>query len=487
MADIQASLVDISTSSLGGSLQQLLMADDIVPGADPSYQLCKTIYLYHPLGAKMAEKPITVAMSQKRKLTVPDAPPEVIEEFEREWTKLKADYHIFDVMRLSRIYGISSIVLLVDDKIDDTPLDYSTLWKKKVAFNDLDPLNTAGSLVLSQIPTRPEFNKPVTVRTNGETAHPTRFEVMLNEQPIYLSFTASTYGFSGRSVYQRALYPLKSYVRGMIANDMILMKLGLLVMKLTNPGSIIDGIMQAVGAIKRGYLKIAQTGQVLQVGTTEEVETLNMQNVEGAGKYARDNILKDIASAMDAPSRILDDETFASGLAEGSEDAKEIVQYIETIRTKMGPLYRFMDRVCMYRAWSPEFFERIKAQYPDLIGDRNYADCFMEWRESFHAEWPSLLIEPESDAVEVEKVKVESVLATAQTLLPLMDPENKLRVIRWVNDNVSENKRLYPHALDLDEDALETWLTEEAERKRDSEDAAQEEGPLAGKAGKMSG
>lgn len=481
--------IDINTSTLGGSLQALLMADDIVPGADPSYQLCKVIYLYHPLGAKMAEKPITIAMSQKRKLTVPDAPPEVVEEFEREWEKLKADYHIFDTMRLSRIYGIASVVLLVDGKITDSPLDLADLWKYKVAFNDLDPLNTAGSLVLSQIPTNPDFNKPVIVRTNGQTAHPTRFEVVMNEQPIYLSFTSSTYGFSGRSVYQRALFPLKSYIQGMVANDMVLTKLGLIVMKLEQPGSIIDGVMQAVAALKRGYMKMAKTGNVIQVGKEEDATTLNMQNVDGAGKFARDNVLKDIASSMDAPSKILDDDTFASGLAEGSEDAKAIVHYIETIRTKMGPLYKFFDKVCMYRAWTPAFFERMQALYPELLKDRTFEDCLMEWRESFHAEWPSLLIEPESEAVDVEKIKVESILATAQTFLPLVDPENKMRVIRWVNDNVSENKKLYPHALDLDEGALETWLAEEAERKRDSEDAANnpDENPLAKKAGKMSG
>ena len=34
--------VAIAGASLGTQLQQLLMADDIVPGADASYQVCKT-------------------------------------------------------------------------------------------------------------------------------------------------------------------------------------------------------------------------------------------------------------------------------------------------------------------------------------------------------------------------------------------------------------------------------------------------------------
>lgn len=464
--------VEITAASLGGSLERLLLADDIVPGTEPSYELCKIIYLYHPLGSKMVEKPLKLAQSQKRKLSIQDAPPEVMEAFEAEWVKLKADTHIFDTMRISRIYGIASLVLLVEGRIEDKPLDLDNLWKKTVSFNVMDPLNTAGSLVLCQIPTSPDFNKPVTVRVNGETAHPTRSQVMLNELPIYLAYTSSTYGFSGRSVYQRALFPLKSYVSGMLANDMVLTKLGLLIMKMERPGSIIDGPMAAIAALKRGLLKMAKTYQVMQVGKDEEIETLNMQNVDGAGKFARDNVLKDIAASMDAPAKFLDDETFASGLAEGTEDAKSIVHFIEGERQKMAPLYRFFDKLAMYRAWNPEFFERLQRLYPDWLGKRTHEDCFLEWREAFQAEWPSLLIEKESEKIEVEKIKVESILATAQTFLDKLDPDNQVELVRWVSDNVSENKQLYPHALDLDLDALRDWLTEQAERKRNQEDAA---------------
>lgn len=477
--------IDLVSASLGGSLEQLLMADDLVPGSEPSYQLCKTIYLYHPLGAKMVEKPLRLAMSQRRKISVQDAPLEVVEAFETEWDRLKADNHIFDTMRLSRIYGVSAVVLLEDGKLSNKPLDLDDVWKRPVAFNVLDALNTAGSLVLSQVPTDPAFNKPVTVSTNGQQVHPTRFEVILNEQPIYLSYTPSAYGFSGRSIYQRALFPLKSYISGMLANDMILTKLGVLVMKMEAPGSIIDAAMQKVAALKRTVMKALKTYQVVQIGKDEDAATLNMQNVDGAGKFARDNILKDIASSMDAPAKFLDDETFASGLAEGSEDAKNIVHFLEGERRKMAPLYRFFDKVCMHRAWSPELYDRLKNQYPDWIGERSYQDCFYEWQEAFVAEWPSLLIEPESEVVEVEKVKVESILATAQTLLDKMDPDNQLEVVRWVADNISENKKLYPHTLDLDYDALKTWLAEEAQRKRDQQDSEQEDNDLAKTAGKM--
>jgi len=38
------------TANLGYSLLQILMADDVLPGSNLSYQLAKLIYLFLPLG-----------------------------------------------------------------------------------------------------------------------------------------------------------------------------------------------------------------------------------------------------------------------------------------------------------------------------------------------------------------------------------------------------------------------------------------------------
>lgn len=73
----------VTLSNLGTGLTSILMSDDIQVGSSPSYELCKLIYLFHPLGMKMAETPINIAMSQGRELVVQDAPDEVIDEFEQ--------------------------------------------------------------------------------------------------------------------------------------------------------------------------------------------------------------------------------------------------------------------------------------------------------------------------------------------------------------------------------------------------------------------
>ena len=447
---------------LGNGLLSLLMADDIQPGSDISYELCKTIYSYHPLGQKMAEAPLNMAQSQKRQLSVQEAPPEVLKEFEREWDLMGASARIHDLGRLARVYGLASVVAGCTKVPADKPLDMTKIHEQDLFFNVLDPLNTAGSLVLSQIPTAKDFNKPVSVVTNGVRFHPSRYVVLMNEAPVYLQYTDSAFGFVGRSVYQRALFPLKSFIRSMIADDMIATKLALLVAKQKSPGSIATRAMAAMQAVKRSLLRQAQTGQVLSIDTTEGIETLNMQNVDGAGTYSRTNILKNTATSGDMPAKLLENETMVAGFGEGTEDAKNIARYIERVREWLGPAYAWFDNFVQYRAWNGEFYARIQHQYPEAYGKVPYEEAFSRWRQNFAAQWPSLLIEPESEEIKVDDVKLQAVIAVLQTLLPVLDPANKTLLIQSALDNVSENRRMFAHEFELDYDALEQFFTEQA-------------------------
>jgi hypothetical protein len=464
----------VITSSVGSGLMQILMDDSVVTGSDLSYELAKLIYLYHPLGQKMAESPINMAQSQSRKVAVQDAPDEVTSEFLREWEKINANGHIHNVMRLARIYGIASLIIGCDQVKADQPLDMEKIWQQDLWFSELDPLNTAGSMVLSQVPTSPDFNKPVSIRVNGEVFHRSRYQVVLNESPIYLAYTTSAFGFVGRSVYQRALFPLKSFIRSMIADDMIATKLGLLIAKQKAPGSILDRAMQLIAGVKRALLRQAQTNQVLSIGIEEEIETLNMMNVDGAGTYSRTNILKNIATAADMPAKLLENETLVAGFGEGTEDAKNIARYIDLMRMKMQPLYAFFDNIVQYRVWNPQFYERIQSQYPDTYGDMEYREAFLQWRNSFQAGWPSLLIEPESEQIKVEQTKLDGIIEFMEVALPLVDPENLGRIMNWAADNINENKMMFPHGLELDYEAL----SDHAEDKADQEAEALKNGMM---------
>jgi len=450
--------ITITGSVLGSKLTDLLNADNIEPGSEVSYQLAKIIYLYHPLGGKMVDKPVGMAMSQKRDISIPNGPEERVRDaFLKEWKALHCDDQIASVMTQARTYGVGSIIYGVPDVPTDEPIDQWTLADSEVYFNVLDPLNTAGSLILNQDPNSPDFQKVESVTAGGQPYHRSRACVVMNERPIYIAFSNSAFGYVGRSVYQRALFPLKSFVQTMMANDLVSLKAGVIVAKLKAQGSIVNNIMQKASAIKRFILREAQNGNVINIDETESIETLDLQNVNQAMSESRKNILLDVASAADMPAIILNDETFASGLSEGSEDAKTIARYVDDVRRTMEPLYCFFDRIVQFRAWNKNFYASIQRDYPEYA-DVDYETAFYSWVNSFTAEWPSYLIEPESEKVKVSEVKFRSIISLMEVLLPQADPMNKAQIIQWAADNMNEDKVMFTNPLIIDGEALANYV-----------------------------
>lgn len=457
--------VTINGSALGTQLQTLLQADDIVPGSAPSYQLCKTIYAYHPLGAKIAEKPLTIAQSQQREITIQKGPEDRLREaYFQEWNRIGADRHIFNAMRLARVYGVSSLALLTQNQDSATPIKLETLWKDDISISVFDPLNTAGSLVLNQNPNAIDFQKiPGGVSVAGQAYHRSRVVVMMNEDPLYIEYTSSGFGYVGRSCYQRALYPLKSFIQSLVTDDMVTRKAGLLIAMIKSAGSIIDNVMQKVGIRKRQLLKEAETDNVLQIGENDKIETLNMQNLDGAYGMARKNVVDNIASAVPMPAKLLSEETFAEGFGEGTEDAKAIAHFIDELRKQMDPLYVFFDLVVQRRAWNPEFYKIIQKDFPDYKGV-SFNSAFYDWSNSFAAAWPSLLKEPPSEEVKVDAVKLQAIIDLLTVLLPVVDPANKAALVQWACDNFNSLKMLFDANLTLDIPALVEFMEEAAEQ-----------------------
>ena len=293
----------------------------------------------------------------------------------------------------------------------------------------------------------------------------------MNERPIYIEWTSSAFGFVGRSVYQRALYPMKSYIQSMITDDMVTKKAGLLVAKLNSPGSAIDKVMQTMFGWKRGQIKGGTTGTVLSIGVDENVETLNMQNLDKAASFSRTNIIKNIASAAGMPASIIAQETLTEGFGEGTEDFKKEVAYLEYIRQDMAAAYAFMDRIVIRKAWTPEFFEALKVDYPE-IKDVEFETWLHEKIQAFVATWPNLMIEPESEKSKNEKVQFEAVTALLETLAPLLDPENKAALIAWAAENANEREALFAGKLVLDTDVLEQYLVTNQEQQAEALAAA---------------
>ncbi|HDU5759489.1 TPA: DUF1073 domain-containing protein [Klebsiella variicola] len=448
---------DIAIGSCSPELITLLDSDDIQPGMSAGYQTCKTIYLFHPLGGKMVDRPIKMAMNESRTVHISQAygiEQRLRDAFEREWKALGSDKHIANAARISRIYGVSAIAMLVDNQEPSSAVDYRTLYKHNVTFNILDPLNTAGSIVLNQDPNAQDFQKVDGIRVAGKPYHKSRCVVQQNEDPIYLAYNSAAFGFTGRSVYQRALFPLKSFIQTMRTDDMVSVKGGLLVTKIQGPSSVVNNMMQKLSGIKRMMLKRGKTGEVLQIGANDSIESIDLSNLEKPLDSSRNHILENIAAAADMPAIILNSETFAQGFGEGTEDARSVAVYIDNIREWLEPLYDYFIRICQYRAWSIEFFNSLRAEVPEL--KNTYSLYFSSWINNFEYRWPSSLKEPESEKVKVDEIRFKAIVSMLEVLLPQFntDDENRALTIEWALANANANESLFPQRLDLDIDSL---------------------------------
>ncbi len=461
-------ILGLSVIGMGSELMQLMQTEAIEPGSTPGYEACKIIYACHPLGARMVDSPLQMAMSQERKIEIPGASGEedLVQEFRKEWKRIGAiggDNLVFRATQLSHMYGISTLACNALDKSGNAlptnePLPMDKIWDMDIYFNLYDPLNTAGSLVLNQDPYAVDFMHPKQVQVGAQVWSNTKTVVLMHEQPIWIQWTNSAFGFVGRSVYQRAFYPLKSFLISMLADEFVQEKLGVLVWKATSPGSVVDMVSRAFKGMQRSSIKGARTNNVVSIGKDEDLASLNLEHVHDAGEYSRNNILKNIATAAGMPAQFLTQETLAEGFGEGSEDAKTITRYLDRLRIEMNPVYDFMDRIVQRRAWNPRFYENMQKKFPERYGDLSYEAAFQDWADSFTATWPNLLEEPESEKAKGAQAKLETATKLAHEILAAgVGPETKAEVIGWLADIANSEKQFYSSPLLIDPEAIASY------------------------------
>jgi hypothetical protein len=450
-------VVDIQGSGLGNALSSIVGCDDIEPGDSPSYEICKILWLWHPLGKKMVEGPIAMAQSQPREISIQKGPEDRLREvFLKQWEADRCDEVIYNVVAVSRAYGIGSLALDCKEVPRNEPIDMKKLANLTISFQVFDPLNTSGSLVLNQDPFALDFMKVTGIAIGGQPFHRSRSVTLMNERPVYIAYTTSAFGFVGRSVFQRALFPLKSFIQTMVTDDLVVKKAGVFIATLKTAGAIIDKLMQASAALKRLFVKSATNGNVISIGIDEKIETLNMQNIDGAYGMARKNILENTATAADMPAMLLKQETFAEGFGEGSEDAKMVAGYIDSFRRHIRPVYSFMDPIIQRRAWNEDFFKTIQEEFKEYAGMR-YEDAFYRWSNSFTALWPNLLTEPDSEKVKTDEARLRAVLDTIEVFGPMMDPSNKALLVQWAQAIINQNKMMFQTLLDLNIEDIATY------------------------------
>ena len=67
-------------------------------------------------------------------------------------------------------------------------------------------------------------------------------------------------------------------------------------------------------------------------------------------------------------------------------------------------------------------------------------------------------MEPESELVKVDKVRLEGVIAMLEVLMPQADPANKARLIEWAANITNDSKHLFASPIVLDYEELANYV-----------------------------
>ncbi|MCO4880247.1 DUF1073 domain-containing protein [Paraburkholderia caribensis] len=411
------------------------MLENIVPGEEPSYALCKLLYTNHPIGTKIVEAPIQLVFSQPR--AVSGVPESVKKQFETAWAKVSADAVIKNTIRLSKIYGVSTLAEL-----------------ETGVYNVFDSLNTSGSFAANLDPLSPQFLKTPAVRVENRVFGPGECVVLHNGPPIYLDYVDSGYGYTGRSVYHAAVFDLQSYIDVMHADRLIAQKAGVLVAKIKTMGAAVTGVMQQLSAFKRNFLKEARTYNVLQIGAEDEVESLNMMHSTESTAGSKNSILDSIAAAIGMPAIILKSETLAQGLGgSGAEDSKVIANYVSEERSAIEPLYDFLVPRVQKMAWTADFYASYQETDPEYASIP-FETAFYEWVEQFAFNWPDFLREQKSEKAKAAEATMNLIEKTYNLLNGTVSPDDRRLLCQFVMDTINsdELKEFVPVSLDLNLD-----------------------------------
>jgi hypothetical protein len=152
----------------------------------------------------------------------------------------------------------------------------------------------------------------------------------------------------------------------------------------------------------------------------------------------------------------------------GHVEAIEIARHVERFRGTLEPIYDFVDYIVQHRAWNKAWYQQLQKDYPQDFGGMTYDAAMTTFQNSFKAEWPSLLEEPDSEKVKVDDTRLKAALATYQLLSATMDPQNKALLTNWLIDAVNQSDLLFASALSLDTEALADFAEQQQQLQNDT-------------------
>lgn len=392
-----------NTSKLSGDAGDASYTQDPLLGAyrDLSYEECRDIYRYWPLGKRVASALPNFAMSAQRKFIVKDAPEEINAKLSEVANELGIDEIVKKCAVYARIYGLSSIYV-AQEKDCKEALSYKDIQNKGFTLNVLDPLSMGGSIQIDNDSLSPTFGRPINIHIRGRAVNPNRVCVVYNDIPLFYKFNPSSFAFSGPSIYQNMTLLIRAWNRGIIALQRLATKASAMVKTTKDAANVTGFSLRAVQANLEMIRSIENDG-IASIRTGDTLEFFQLTGVQEV-----DTIIQQINTGLmmalsDTPSGILLDKNLSVGLNDGSEDMKAILMAVDNFRFHiLKPLYTFVDKYLCYKAFDIDFVKQMIEEYPDLYRGKKVNEVLTEWMQNYSFEWGELYPQSENEKADTQ-------------------------------------------------------------------------------------
>lgn len=391
-----------------------IYSNDELLGAykDLTYEECRDIYRYWPLGKRVATALPNFAMSSGRTFSVKENLPEVIKALEEAEKLLKIPQVVNKAAVYSRVYGLSFVYLASDSSEcpPDKPLNREEFLHSSCRFNVLDPLSAGGSIQIDNDSLSPTFGLPLYLKVKGKVVNSSRIHLCFNDIPLYYKFNPSSFSFGGPSIYQNMTLLIRSWNRTVLALQRLSTKAASIIVKRKDGSGTAGFQVQALNRNLSAIRSLENDG-ITSIRVGEEIEFFNL-----AGLSEIDSICNRLNSMLmmalsDTPSGILLDKNLSTGLADGDNDMKAIIISTDRFRKDiLKPIYDFLDKFMCYRAFTPELISEMKEKYPELYRDKSEESILMEWLDSYSFEFNELYPQSENEKEDTSSKKLDNLL-----------------------------------------------------------------------------
>lgn len=411
-----------------------------------TYSDCRNIYKYWALGKRIARALPVFALSAPRKIVFENMPSACMDYFLDIERKMQINKLLKEALTNIRIFGVSGICFVCENKDLNEPISYEDTIKNLCAFNIIDPLNLAGSEIGTE-PTSINYQRVSRVKINGKDAHLSRCFIGFNDHLFYLDYVPSNFNFGSGSIYQNMTNLIQDWERCVIALERISTKAGSILVK-NRDGGVLNSV--AVESAKRTLNAIREMRND-GIASLNHADSVEMFSLSGAAEV--DAIVERMNHCImmalsDTPSAILLDERLAKGFGDGGEDMKAIIMAVNEYReSQIRPIYNFIDKFLLYLAFTPEVLESLKKEYKEFE-NLNIVDLRELIFSSFRFEWGNLY--PESEATRTDNmarkldnlIKLRDLGANAADIENIINADDTLFLEEIRLDNLNFEKGL---------------------------------------------